>query len=134
MTNNKLLLWVITNEGYLWGKITIVYLFNFNMKMHEVKYCWVYYFLFPMYFVYQNLFCGTWICPLSIWQLGLIDIGMYLMNRENTLLTLFRDQHNYIIQDGLLFHTHWQHEKQVFENWHFNCVTRPDLSGVPLLL
>ena len=134
MTNYKLLLCVITKEWYLWGNITIFHLFYFNMKMHEVKYGWVYNFLFPMYFVYQNLFCGTLICPLSILQLGLINIGMYLINRVNTLLTLFLYQHNYIIQNRLLFHTHWQQDKQVFENWLFNCVTRPDLSGVPLLL
>ena len=30
-----------------------------------------YIFLLPMYLVYQNLFCGILICPLSIWQVGL---------------------------------------------------------------
>ena len=29
-----------------------------------------YIFLLPTYLVYQNLFCGTLICPLSIWQFG----------------------------------------------------------------
>jgi len=29
------------------------------------------YFLLPKYLVYDNLFCGTIICPLSIRQLGL---------------------------------------------------------------
>jgi len=30
-----------------------------------------YIFLLPMHLVYQNLFCGTLICPLWIWQLSL---------------------------------------------------------------
>jgi len=45
----------------------------------------IYIFLFPTYLVNQNLFCGTFICPRSIWQLGLkglehITLGCKVLN------------------------------------------------------
>jgi len=53
------------------------------------KYSKTYMFLLPMYLVYQNLFCGTLICPVSIW-LGLK--GNVSVEQGKALLMLFRDQ------------------------------------------
>jgi len=39
--------------------------------------------------VYQNFFCGTLICPLSIWQLD-FKIGIYLLNREKCYERFFK--------------------------------------------
>ena len=69
-----------------------------------------YMFLLPMYLVYQNLFCGTLICPLSIWQLGYQNVSVEI----EVLLTLFRDLHIY-----------YKFEMNCLP---FKCVT---LSGVP---
>jgi len=51
-----------------------------------------YIFLLPMYLVYQNLYCGTLISPLSIWQLGLKLECINYVEQGKSLFTLFRDQ------------------------------------------
>ena len=40
-----------------------------SCRVTHIKFTKVYTFLLPMHLEYQNLFCGTLICPLSIWQL-----------------------------------------------------------------
>jgi len=48
-----------------------------------------YMFLLPTYLVYQNLFCGTLICPLSIWQLGLIKTYFFKVKCETSYSNLY---------------------------------------------
>jgi len=100
-----------------------------------------YIFLLPTYLVYQHLFCGTLICPLSIWQLGLKLETLKRLNAfprsTDTIQVLNKmpifKRHVKVPPGRLLCHTNVDNKKkQVCENFLFNCVTRPDLSGVHL--
>jgi len=79
--------------------------------------------------VFQSLFCGTFICPLSILQLGL---KLERICRTGKSVTYKINIYNTNYQlDRLLRPTrvNKKENKQVFKK---KCVTRPDLSGVPL--
>ena len=84
-----------------------------------------------------NLFCGTLICPLSIWQLeqrkscNAFPWPTDVIQVLNELPTDKR--HIGCHRHRLLCPTHaGSKKKQVFETNLFKCLTRPDLSGVPL--
>jgi len=90
--------------------------------------------------VSKRILC-TFICLLSIWQLGLkleciCWAGKCVTNdfprsTKNKLPTIKR--HITVLQDRLQCPRHVDKKiKQVFENFLFKCVTRPDFSGVPL--
>jgi len=102
-----------------------------------------YIFLLPTYLVYQNLFCGTNLSSINLETRH--KTGKYLWNRENVTKVFPRSsyriqvlnefptdkRHIKVPQDRLLCSTHVDNKKkQAFQN--FLCVTRPDLSGVPL--
>jgi len=101
------------------------------------------YFLVTNVFSYQNLFCGTNLSSINLETR--YKTGKYLWNRENVTKVFPRSsyriqvlnefptdkRHIKVPQDRLLCSTHVDNKKkQAFEN--FLCVTRPDLSGVPL--
>jgi len=107
-------------------------------------------FLLPMYFFYLNLFCGTSILIryLSILQLSskldcICWTGKSVTNafpRLTDIIQVFNElltdkRHIKVSQSRLLCSTHFDSKnKRAFEKNLFKCVTRPDLSVVPLML
>jgi len=86
------------------------------------------YFLLPAYIVHENLFCGTIICPLSIWQLGLKLECYCLTGKSVTIILMLFPQHRYktsvkgiaIRQDILWYHKidyHVLHTSTTRKNW-----------------
>jgi len=89
----------------------------------------IYIFLLPTYFVYQNLFCGTLLCPRSIWQLGLKLVCIcwirksvtYAFPRSTDIIQVLNELptdkiHIKVPQDRLLCPTHVDNKKvQLFE-------------------
>jgi len=57
-------------------------------QVYLILFSKTYIFLLPTYLVYQKIFCGILICPLSIWQLGFYIV---YVEQGKALLTLFRE-------------------------------------------
>jgi len=79
--------------------------------------------------VYQSLFCGTFICPLSIWQLGLkLERICRTWKSVPNEINIYNTNYHF---DRLLCPTRVDKKKKK-KGFQKKCVTRPDLSGVPL--
>ena len=98
--------------------------------------------------VHQNLFCGTLICPLLIWQLGLklecicwtVKSDSYAFLRSTDILQVLNDVPTdkryteiHVPQDGDCYalHTSTARKTRFSKKIIGKCITQPDLSGFP---